>query len=73
MKIAGVVVVYNPDENVNNKLAKSLVEAMLKTTNNMSEIARNLNDNGFLTSKGCKFSAIQVIRLINRYKINLLD
>ena len=61
------------DENVNNKLAKSLVEAMLKTTNNMSEIARNLIDNGYLTSKGCKFSAIQVIRLINRHKINLLD
>lgn len=58
------------DENSNNKRAKSLVEAMLKTTNNKSEIARKLNDNGFLTSKGSKFTAIQVIRLINRYNIN---
>ena len=59
------------NENINNKLAKSYVEALIKTTDNKSEIARLLNTNGFKTSKGGKFSSVQVIRLINRYNIGL--
>ena len=57
------------DNNVNNKRARFMVEALLKTTNNMTEIARKLNQGGFTTSKGSKFTAIQVIRLINRYNL----
>lgn len=57
------------DENINNKLAKSLVEALIKTTTNISEIARKLNENGFKTSRGGNFTAVQVKRLIDRYKI----
>ena len=58
------------DENPNNKLAKCLVEALIKNTNNLSEIARILNGNGYKTSRGGSFSAVQVKRLIDRYSIN---
>ena len=57
------------DENINNRLAKSLVEALIKTTTNMSAIARELNANGYKTSRGSNFTAVQVIRLIERFNI----
>ena len=59
------------NENINNKRAKCVIEALIKTTNNKAEIARKLNENGFTTSKGGKFTSIQVIRLIQRYNIHL--
>lgn len=55
------------DNNENNKKSWVIVEALLKTTNNMSYISRILNDNGFRTSKGKLFSSTQVKRLIQRY------
>ena len=55
--------------NKNNKRAIVMISSLLSRTNNYSEIARYLNANGFSTSRGNKFSATQVIRLINRYKI----
>lgn len=60
----------NANENVNNKRAKCVIEALIKTTNNKAEIARKLNEGGFTTSKGGKFTSIQVIRLIHRYNIS---
>lgn len=58
------------DENINNKRAKCVIEALIKTTNNKADIARKLNESGFTTSKGGKFTSIQVIRLIQRYNIH---
>lgn len=55
------------DNNENNKKGWLVVEALLKTTNNKSYIARVLNENGFRTSKGKLFSSVQVQRLIERY------
>lgn len=57
--------------NENNKRAKSMIEALLKTTNNKSYIAKVLNNNGFTTSKGCKFSSVQIDRLIKMYKLKV--
>lgn len=59
-------IAYN---NANNKRAKSVIEALLKTTQNKSYIAKVLNNNGFLTSKGCKFTVVQVNRLIKMYNL----
>lgn len=56
--------------NENNLKAKLAIEGMLKITTNKSEIARKLNENGFTTSKGGRFSAIQVIRIMERYGLN---
>ena len=46
-----------------------MISSLLKQTKNNSEIARYLNENGFLTSKGKLFTSTQVIRLINRYNL----
>lgn len=57
----------NAEANSNNKRAILMINALLSRTSNISEIARELNQNGFVTSKGCKFNAMQVKRLIERY------
>lgn len=57
--------------NENNKRAKSMIEALLKTTNNKSYIAKVLNNNGFTTSKGCEFSSVQIDRLIKMYELKV--
>lgn len=54
--------------NTNSKRAICVIKELLNKTNNLSEIARFLNENGFVTAKGCKFGAEQVKRLINRIK-----
>lgn len=53
--------------NENNQRARLMIQSLLSTTNNCSEIARILNSNGFRTSKGLTFSSKQVYRLIDRY------
>ena len=63
------VIKEKADNNENNKRAKSMIEALLKTTSNKAEIARKLNENGFVTSKGSKFNTIQVFRIIKRYNL----
>lgn len=63
------VIKEKADNNENNKRAKSMIEALLKITSNKAEIARKLNENGFVTSKGSKFNPIQVIRIIKRYNL----
>ncbi|MEQ3236189.1 recombinase family protein [Bacteroides cellulosilyticus] len=57
----------NANLNENNLRAKMVIEEMIKTTKNKSEIARRLNENGFKTSNGCEFTPMQVKRLIQRY------
>lgn len=52
--------------NTNNVRATFVIKELLKTTNNYSEIARYLNNNGFTTSRGLVFKAQQVKNLIAR-------
>ena len=59
----------NAETNPNNKKASSMIKAMLYRTSNLSEIARELNENGFVTSRGKHFNSIQVKRIIDRYKL----
>lgn len=56
------------EANTNNKKAITMISLLLKD-NNYSQIARILNENNFATSKGKKFTATQVIRLIQRYNL----
>jgi DNA invertase Pin-like site-specific DNA recombinase len=58
------------DENMNNQRAKCMIESLLASTKNCSEIARILNNNGFRTSKDMLFSSKQVKRIIERYNLN---
>lgn len=52
--------------NTNNVRATFVIKELLKTTNNYSEIARYLNNNGFTTARGMVFKAQQVKNLIAR-------
>ena len=61
------------NNNPNNRRAVALIKNLIKNTSNLSEIARQLNNEGFLTSRGGKFSAKQVSILINRYQLNNKD
>lgn len=49
--------------NTNNMRAKAIIN-QLKSNMNLNQIAKYLNDNGFATSRGCKFQAVTVKRLI---------
>ncbi len=55
--------------NPNNKRAVAMLKILIRETDNMSEMARILNKEGFQTSRGGKFTAKQVSILINRYKL----
>lgn len=52
-------------QNQNNVRAKSLVKSLFKSGMNLSQIANELNENGFKTAKDCRFGAEQVKRLLN--------
>ncbi|WP_165045889.1 recombinase family protein [Dysgonomonas sp. ZJ709] len=56
--------------NENNKRAITLICMMIKEGQTYTDIAKTLNRQGFKTSKGCRFHAIQVSRLYNRYNSN---
>ena len=58
--------------NPNNKRAVAILRGLANKTTNYSEMARVLNDEGFLTSRGGRFSAKQVSILLNRYQISPL-
>ena len=58
--------------NPNNKRAVAILRSLANKTTNYSEMARVLNDEGFLTSRGGRFSAKQVSILLNRYQISPL-
>ena len=61
------------NNNPNNRRAVALIKNLVKTTSNLSEIARQLNNEGFLTSRGGNFSSKQVSILINRYQLKNKD
>ena len=53
--------------NVNNMRAVALLRSMVKEELTLSQMTIRLNEQGFVTSKGCKFQIVQVHRLIQRY------
>ena len=55
--------------NPHNKGAVAMLKIQVRETNNLSEMARTLNNEGFTTSRGGKFTAKQVSILINRYQL----
>ena len=55
--------------NANNKRAVAIQRGLVNKTSNMSEMARILNAEGFLTSHGGSFSTKQVSLLLQRYNI----
>lgn len=61
------------NNNPNNRRAVALIKNLINNTSNISEMARQLNSEGFLTSRGGNFSAKQVSILINRYQLKNKD
>lgn len=55
--------------NPNNKRAVAILRGLIERTSNLSEMARVLNNEGFVTSKGGRFYAKQVSILLKRYQI----
>ena len=55
--------------NANNKRAVAMLKILVRDTYNLSEMARILNNEGFTTSRGGKFTAKQVAILIKRYQL----
>ena len=56
-----------PKNNANNMRAVALLRSMVKEELTLSQMTIRLNEQGFVTSKGCKFQIVQVQRLIQRY------
>ena len=50
--------------NINNRKAKAYIKSLLLQGLNHSQIAKELNSNGFTTSRGKQFQAVQVQRLV---------
>ena len=46
-----------------------MLKILVRETNNLSGMARTLNNEGFTTCRGGKISAKQVSILINRYQL----
>lgn len=53
--------------NANNMRAVALLRSMIKEGLTISQMTKQLNEQGFVSSKGCKFQIVQVQRLIKRY------
>ena len=53
----------------NNKRAIALLKNLVKEDRSLSEMARILNSEGFVSSKGCQFRASQVSILLKRYNL----
>ena len=53
--------------NANNMRAVALLRSMVKEGLTISQMTKQLNEQGFVSSKGCKFQIVQVQRLIQRY------
>lgn len=56
-------------DNPNNKRAVAMLKGLVKEERSLSEMARILNKEGFVTSKGCQFKASQVSILLKRYDL----
>jgi len=56
-------------DNEHNRRASAIITMMRGRGYSYLQIAGSLNERGFKTSRGCKFTATQVLRLCNRYDI----
>lgn len=56
-------------DNPNNKRAVAMLKFLVEQELSLSEMARRLNEEGFVTSQGKKFSAWQVSVLLQRYNL----
>ena len=56
-------------DNPNNKRAIALLKSLVKEDKSLSEMARILNDEGFVTALGSQFRASQVSILLTRYNL----
>ena len=56
-------------DNDNNRRAIAMLKVMATQDHSLSEMARRLNEEGFVTSRGKKFSAWQVSVLLKRYNL----
>ena len=57
------------NDNPNNKRAVAMLKVLIGQELSLSEMARRLNEEGFVTSQGKKFTAWQVSVLIKRYNL----
>lgn len=60
-------------DNPNNKRAVAMLKVLVEQELSLSEMARRLNEEGFITSQGKKFTAWQVSVLIKRYNLKTSD
>lgn len=58
------------DNNPNNKRAVAILRILVKENRSYSEMANILNQEGFVTSRGCSFTKSTVYKLIKRYKLS---
>ena len=56
-------------DNPNNKRAVAMLKVLVEQELSLSEMARRLNEEGFVTSQGKKFTAWQVSVLLKRYDL----
>ena len=56
-------------DNDNNRRAIAMLKVLVTQDQSLSEMARRLNEEGFVTSRGKKFSAWQVSILLKRYNL----
>lgn len=58
------------DNNPNNKRAVAILRILVKENRSYSEMANILNQENFVTSRGCSFTKSTVYKLIKRYKLS---
>ena len=58
------------NSNPNNKRAVAMLRVLVEKGLTLQQMADTLNDEGFTTSRGCKFRPSTVYALIKRYKLN---
>ena len=59
------------ESNPNNMRAIALLRSLLMQGKSLSEMTNLLNEQGFVTSKGCKFQIVQVKRLLIKYGLTI--
>lgn len=57
------------DENPNNKRAVAMLRILVKEGQTLQQMADTLNSEGFTTSKGFRFTAATVYKIIKRYNL----
>lgn len=58
------------DNNPNNKRAVAMLRILVKENSSYCEMAKILNQEDFVTSRGCSFTKSTVYKLIKRYRLS---